>query len=37
VPLTAEVTSAAVAELGLLPGLELHAGVKATEVVSYPA
>jgi molybdate transport system ATP-binding protein len=37
VPLTAEVTSAAVAELGLLPGRELHAGVKATEVVSYPA
>ncbi|MGB7448936.1 MAG: ABC transporter ATP-binding protein [Ornithinimicrobium sp.] len=37
VPLTAEVTTAAVADLGLLPGRSLHAGVKATEIVSYPA
>ncbi|HKJ12183.1 MAG TPA: ABC transporter ATP-binding protein [Ornithinimicrobium sp.] len=37
VALTAEVTTASVAELGLVAGKPLHAGVKATEVVTYPA
>ncbi|MGB3828526.1 MAG: ABC transporter ATP-binding protein [Ornithinimicrobium sp.] len=37
VPLTAEVTTAAVAELGLVVGREVYAGAKATEVVIYPA
>jgi molybdate transport system ATP-binding protein len=33
----AEVTTAAVAELGLAPGVEVWVAVKATEIVSYPA
>jgi molybdate transport system ATP-binding protein len=37
VPLTAEVTAAAVADLGLVAGRAVYAGVKATEIVSYPA
>jgi molybdate transport system ATP-binding protein len=37
VPLVAEVTTAAVAELGLVPGERLWTSVKATEVVAYPA
>lgn len=37
VPLTAEVTTASVAELGLVAGRRLWAGVKATEVTAYPA
>ena len=36
VPLVAEVTTAAVAELGLVPGERLWTSVKATEVVAYP-
>ncbi|CAN5410392.1 ABC transporter ATP-binding protein [soil metagenome] len=36
-PLTAEVTTAAVADLSLIAGREVYAGVKATEVVTYPA
>jgi molybdate transport system ATP-binding protein len=36
VPLVAEVTTAAVAELGLVPGLALWVSVKATEVAAYP-
>jgi molybdate transport system ATP-binding protein len=36
VPLVAEVTAAAVAELGLLPGTEVWASVKATDVIAYP-
>ena len=36
VPLVAEVTSAAVRELGLRPGERVWASVKATEVVAYP-
>ena len=36
VPLTAEVTPAAVAELGLQPGTEVWAAVKASDVVAYP-
>jgi len=35
-PLTAEVTPAAVADLGLAPGLAVWASVKATEVAAYP-
>ena len=35
VPLTAEVTPAAVADLGLVPGLEVTFSVKATEVSVY--
>lgn len=37
VSLVAEVTTAAVAELGLVAGREVYAGVKATEVTIYPA
>ncbi len=37
VPLIAEVTTAAVAELGLVAGREVYAGAKATEVKIYPA
>jgi molybdate transport system ATP-binding protein len=36
VPLVAEVTTAAVAELGLRPGERVWTSVKATEVVAYP-
>ena len=36
-PVVAEVTPAAVAELGLVPGAEVWAAVKATEVTTYPA
>ncbi len=36
-PLIAEVTTAAVADLGLIVGRAVYAGVKATEVVTYPA
>jgi len=36
VALVAEVTTAAVAELGLRPGTEVWASVKATEVLAYP-
>lgn len=37
VSLVAEVTSAAVSELDLVPGREVWASVKATDVVAYPA
>jgi molybdate transport system ATP-binding protein len=37
VPLLADVTTGAVAELALAPGVPLWASVKATEVVAYPA
>jgi molybdate transport system ATP-binding protein len=37
VPLVAEVTTAAVAELELSPGRQVWASVKATDVVAYPA
>jgi molybdate transport system ATP-binding protein len=37
VPLVAEVTEAAVAELALVPGGTVWASVKATDVVAYPA
>jgi molybdate transport system ATP-binding protein len=37
VPLVAEVVPAAVERLGLVPGAEVHAVVKATEIVVYPA
>ena len=37
VPLVAEVTSAAVGELGLRDGVDVFAAVKATEVSTYPA
>lgn len=37
VPLVAEVTTAAVADLDLRPGREVWASVKATDVVAYPA
>jgi molybdate transport system ATP-binding protein len=37
VPLLADVTPAAVAELQLAPGEPVWASVKATEVVAYPA
>ncbi|MCB1271837.1 MAG: ABC transporter ATP-binding protein [Microthrixaceae bacterium] len=37
IDLTAEVTPAAVAELGVVPGDRLWASVKATEVSAYPA
>jgi molybdate transport system ATP-binding protein len=37
VPLVAEVTPSASTELGLRPGLEVWASVKATEVTTYPA
>jgi molybdate transport system ATP-binding protein len=36
-PVTAEITPAALAELGLLPGAPVWASVKATEVVAYPS
>ena len=36
VPLVAEVTTAAVAELGLAPAAEVWVSVKATEVAAYP-
>lgn len=36
VPLVAEVTTAAVAELDLRPGTEVWASIKATDVVAYP-
>jgi molybdate transport system ATP-binding protein len=36
-PLVAEVTAAAVDELGLTRGVEVWASVKATEIVTYPA
>ncbi len=36
-PLTAEVTAAAVAELRLVPGVQVWATVKASEVHAYPA
>jgi molybdate transport system ATP-binding protein len=36
VPLVAEVTTEAVAELRLRPGTEVWASVKATDVVAYP-
>ena len=37
VPLVAEVTAAAVAELGLREGVDVFAAVKATELSVYPA
>lgn len=37
VPLIAEVSPAAVAELGLVPGVPVHLTVKATEIAVYPA
>ena len=37
VPLVAEVTPAAVAELGLVEGTEVFTSVKATELSVYPA
>ena len=37
VPLVAEVTPAAVAELGLFDGTEVFTSVKATELSVYPA
>ena len=37
VPVTAEVTPAAVAELGLIAGAAVWASVKATEITAYPA
>jgi len=37
VPLLADVTPAAVAELRLAPGVPVWASVKATEVTLYPA
>ncbi len=37
VPMVAEVTAAAVADLGLRPGSEVWAAVKATEIEVYPA
>jgi molybdate transport system ATP-binding protein len=37
VPVVADVTALAVAELGLRPGVELWAAVKATETAVYPA
>ncbi|MGQ0831503.1 MAG: ABC transporter ATP-binding protein [Microthrixaceae bacterium] len=37
VPLVAEVTAAALADLGLVPGAEVWASVKATEVTAYPS
>ncbi len=37
VPLIAEVTTGAVADLGLVAGQQVYAAVKATEVVTYPA
>jgi len=37
VPLVAEVTPGAIADLGLRPGVEVWATVKATEVSVYPA
>ncbi|MGB3684889.1 MAG: ATP-binding cassette domain-containing protein [Ornithinimicrobium sp.] len=37
VQLIAEVTTGAVADLGLVAGRQVYAGVKATEVVTYPA
>lgn len=36
VPLSADVTHAAVAALGLVPGVEVWASVKATEVAVHP-
>jgi len=36
VPLVAEVTAAAVVELGLAPGVPVWTSVKATEVEAYP-
>jgi molybdate transport system ATP-binding protein len=36
VPLVAEVTAGAVAELGLAPGVAVWVSVKATEVTAYP-
>ena len=36
VPLVAEVTAAAVADLELVPGAQIWASVKATEVDAYP-
>jgi molybdate transport system ATP-binding protein len=36
-PVLADVTAAAVAELGLLAGREVWAAVKATETRAYPA
>jgi molybdate transport system ATP-binding protein len=36
-PIVAEVTPAAIAELGLVPGLELWVVVKATEIECFPA
>jgi molybdate transport system ATP-binding protein len=37
VPLLADVTPLAVAELALVPGSEVWSAVKATEVAVYPA
>ncbi len=37
VPLIAEVTTGAVADLGLVAGQQVYAAVKATEVTTYPA
>jgi len=37
VPVTALVTAAAVSDLGVVPGAEAWAAVKATEIVAYPA
>ena len=37
VPLVAEVTPAAVADLGLVDGAEVWSAVKATEILTYPA
>jgi molybdate transport system ATP-binding protein len=36
-PIVAEVTAAAVADIGLTPGVEVWVSVKATEIVLYPA
>lgn len=35
-PLTAEITAAALAALDLRPGDQVHASVKATDIVTYP-
>jgi molybdate transport system ATP-binding protein len=36
-PITAEITTSAVRELGLAVGVEVHAAVKATDITAYPA
>ena len=37
VPVVAEVTAAAATDLGLVPGLAIHASTKATDLAVYPA